>query len=108
MGNACIEVCDYYEWATVLTDKTRRAAKSHTCGECGETIQKGVLYLYETALFEGTVTTHKTCARCWQIRKDYFHSWTWGRMVECFYDAHGFDYRDGIPADFAPCEKGGE
>lgn len=103
MATACIDVCDYEDYATVLCEKTRRARKDHRCGECGETIPAGALYLYEATLFDGSVSTHKTCARCWQVRRDYFNSFIWGGLVEAFWNTHGFDYRDGLPADFSPC-----
>ena len=100
-------ICIYVdEVATMLEERTRRARKPHECGECGETIEPGSLYLYEREVFEGNISVHKTCARCANVRKDYFScGWYWGQLRDDFYDAHGFDYTKGIPADFAPCGR---
>lgn len=58
-----------------------------------------------TGLWEGKWDTFRTCARCANIRRDYFCSWVYGAAVETFKEAFGFDYRDGIPTDFDPCKE---
>lgn len=103
MANACIEA-DWGEPAEIQREELRRAGKRHTCGECGDAIEPGDLHEYVTGKWEGEWATFRTCARCVNIRRDYFHSWVYTCMVVDFRETHGFDYRDGIPADFAPCK----
>lgn len=104
MSTSCI-VADYGEPADFHREKLVRARKGHTCGECGETIEPGDLYERVTGLWEGEWLRNKTCARCVNVRTDYFDAWVYGALVEDFYAEHGFDYRDGIPEDFAPCKE---
>ncbi len=99
----CIYVGDY-DAPAVHCDRLVRARKEHKCCECGDTIRAGLLYEYTTGLWDGFWSTYKTCARCVNIRNDYFRGWVYTQMVEDFQEAHGFDYRDGLPADFAPCK----
>lgn len=101
----CIYIDDY-DPATVHSTKTIRARKEHTCTECGETIKVGLLYEAVRGKWDGRWDYFKTCARCVLVRSDYFVGWLYGGMVENFLEAHGFDYRDGIPPDFTPCNKG--
>ena len=102
VADNCIYV-DHGESCDVLTEKLRRARKEHTCCECGDAIKPGDLYEDSDGLWDGMWAKHRTCARCVNVRADYFVGWTYTMMVEDFYNAHGFDYRDGIPADFTPC-----
>jgi hypothetical protein len=106
MANSCITV-DHDEEYVLSNETLRRARKEHECGECRDKIKPGDLYENHKGLYDGAWDEHKTCARCLNIREDYFHGWFWGMMVEMFEDAHGFDYRKGLPADFAPCEDRG-
>ncbi|MCC7126431.1 MAG: hypothetical protein IT178_16395 [Acidobacteria bacterium] len=53
----------------VLSDVTRKAAKSHRCCECGRGIERGEQYRYETGVSDGRVVTHKTCAHCLIVRE---------------------------------------
>lgn len=104
--NSCICI-DVDEPCAVLSEKTPRARVAHVCGECGDEIKPGRIYLREVLADEGSVSTHKTCARCANVRSEYFDcGWYYGRLVRDFKDWHGFDYRDGIPSDFAPCKGG--
>ena len=90
----------------MLVEKTRRARTEHRCGECDETIAPGDLYLLECGTLEREFFTYKTCARCANVRAEYFPcGWYWGELRRDFKDAHGFDYTKGIPADFAPCGR---
>lgn len=83
---------------------TPRARKSYFCCECGDVIAKGDVYECSTGLTDGSWWTEKTCARCANVAADFFNcARIHGSMVEEFEYAHGFDYRDGIPADFTPC-----
>lgn len=98
----CIDVDDP---VTLLRDETPRARLNHVCMECGDLIPAGRMYRREVYVFDGRLAAHKTCARCSNVRDEYFNcGWYYGRLVEDFRDAHDFDYRDGIPADFAPCK----
>ena len=82
-----------------------RARKPYKCGECQEEILIGALYERFSGRWDNGFNTHITCARCANIRDEYFNcGWYFGRLVEDFRDCFGFDYRDGIPADFAPCK----
>lgn len=47
------------------------ARKSHICDECGETINLGDSYHYETYLWEGTFDQQHTCERCIDLRDSY-------------------------------------
>jgi uncharacterized protein with PIN domain len=98
----CINA-DYFEGPEFSAMTTRRAAKDHECCECGDAIQKGDLHEYYRGVWEGTWQSFRTCARCTNVATDFFHGRVFTMMVEDFNDAHGFDYRDGIPADFTPC-----
>ncbi|MCH7908689.1 MAG: hypothetical protein IIB38_03625 [Candidatus Hydrogenedentes bacterium] len=89
----------------VSTRKLRHARKPHQCTECGGEILPGDLYEHIAGLSDGEWCSYKTCARCCNVRDDFFVAWTYGTMVEDFQCEHGFDYRDGIPEDFTPCGK---
>ena len=105
MSNNCISVdwdCDAPEF---FREETRLARKPYRCCECPETIQPGDLHGYAIGKWDGCVTEFRTCARCANVAADYFSGRTFGDMYEDFFQAHGFDYRDGIPADFAPCRE---
>lgn len=99
----CIDVD---EPCVVLSETMPRARIPHQCGECDEQIPAGRLYLREVLVDDGRVSSHKTCARCANVRREYFDcGWFYGQLVQDFKDWHGFDYRDGIPKGFAPCEE---
>ena len=104
MSNNCIYV-DEGESFSVWEDTTRKASKSWTCCECGDEIKSGSTYEYFRGLFDGSWDTYRTCARCALVAADFFRGRMLGCMVEDFQAEHGFDYRDGIPADFTPCGK---
>jgi hypothetical protein len=101
----CIDSAYDGEPATIYREELRRARKQYSCGECGDPIKVGALHEVSTGLWDGKWYTHRTCARCVNVRTDYFYRWIYGCMVEDFIEAHGFDYRDGIPADFGPCKE---
>lgn len=105
MPNCCC--IDVDETSTVIADEIRRARKPHTCCECGETIHPGSVYTYErTRHYDGYMQSFKTCARCRNIRDEYFTcGWYYEGMVEMFQECFGFDYRQGLPPDFAPCRS---
>lgn len=102
MASSCVYV-DHDSYPEFCSEKLVRARKPHICGECGDPIQPGDLHEYVTGKWDGCFSDHRTCARCLNVRHDYFESWIYGEMVEAFQETHGIDYRDGIPADLPPC-----
>ena len=102
MANSCIDV-DWGDAPEVFRDKLVRARKGHVCGECDEKILPGDLHEYATGKWDGDWSEHRTCARCCNVRRDYFGSWCYGMLVEDFNAEHGIDYRHGIPAHITPC-----
>lgn len=58
-----------YDKVTLLTQKRPVAVKVHKCDECGRDIEKGEKYLLESFVFEGQVSTHKTCRHCESVRE---------------------------------------
>lgn len=106
MPSNCVHVDAHDCQPDVYRQELRRARKAYRCGECGDEIQAADLYEAFTALYEGVWATYRTCARCVNVRDDYFKGgWIFERIAEDFFEAFGFDYRQGIPADFAPCGK---
>lgn len=104
MPSNCVHVDALDCQPTVYRQELRRARKKYECGECGDEILPGYLYEFFTGLYEGFWSTYRTCARCVNVRDDYFKGgWVFLCIAEDFYEAFGFDYREGIPADFAPC-----
>lgn len=102
MNCCCLE---FDERADVCQSRLVRARKDHKCGECNDGIKAGSLYEVTRLLFDGSWSTHKTCARCANVRDEYFTCGAvMGSMAEDFEECFGFDYRDGIPPDFAPCK----
>lgn len=103
MNNCCCIEQDTAPEAHV--EKLRCARKPHVCDECHETIPTGALYEYVWGKWDGSMSVYKTCARCVNIRTDYFTcGWNYTQLVEHFRECFGFDYRDGLPPDFAPCK----
>lgn len=49
------------------TSNVRKAAKNHTCFECGGTISKGDLYSYHSGVWDGEVASFKWCDNCTTI-----------------------------------------
>lgn len=62
-----VEWCD--EMAIDLTLKQPKARKAHKCTECGRQIEVGETYEYRTTLYDGSVSTHKTCSHCLVARE---------------------------------------
>jgi len=60
---------DDSEKCTPLVDAQLKARKDHRCMECGRTIGRGETYTNERLLFDGSVSTHKTCAHCLVARQ---------------------------------------
>ena len=109
MAGNCIWVDDCDDGPTVAKSAVRRAAKPHKCCECGDVIPKGSMYDFYSGLWEGVWSCYRTCARCSNLWTEYGNGGrVMGALVEYWQESFGFDYRDGIPKDFAPCgNKGG-
>jgi hypothetical protein len=105
MSDNCIWI-DHDSPATCYKAEVRRARKPYRCGECDEEIKVGHMYEYASGKWEGEWSRHRTCARCTNVRTDYFKGgWMFGQIVEDFQSHFGFDFRNGIPKDFAPCSQ---
>jgi hypothetical protein len=81
MECACIDACDG-DLSTMLLDKKVTARKQHKCCECRRVIERGETYRKESALYDGSVTTYKTCIDCSSIRDAFVCSWYWGEILE--------------------------
>ena len=99
MECACFSV-DNDDHVTMLAETKRKARKHHRCDECMGTIFPGQTYLEERYLFDGTVSTHKTCPCCMSVREHLFCTFTYGELwvnLEDFlYDWMHYD-TDGAP-----------
>lgn len=100
----CIYV-DFNEMTECHSEKLVWARKPYRCDECSETISSGSLYETASMKCDECWSRYRTCARCVNVRTDYFRTWIYTQIVEDFKETHGFDYRKGIPADFAPCKS---
>lgn len=74
--------CDY-EPATFYNSAMRKAKKVHRCEECCGEIRPGEVYEYVSGLWDGMLSTFKTCPRCVDLR-------TWVKNnIPCTCWAHG-------------------
>ena len=80
----CSIDCDVDEFCFTLSDEYPTARKQHKCGECGRIIEAGKKYRKEKLLNDGEITTQKTCLDCNSIRKEFFDSFYYGMIRECF------------------------
>lgn len=74
--------CDY-DPADIYRASKPRARKRHKCEECGAPILPGEQYERVFGVWEGYASTHKTCARCFDLRQWVQNS------IPCFCWAHG-------------------
>lgn len=82
MECACIDAAEDGDRATMLKDEKRVARKPHDCIECGRMIERGEKYRFEVSVFDGKVSTHKTCIDCDSLRSAFLCSWYWGYIRE--------------------------
>jgi hypothetical protein len=54
-----------------LYAEIRKAAKTHACCECDETIPAGSKYEYTSGKWDGDVSAYKTCLSCVEIRNHF-------------------------------------
>ena len=95
MECACFSV-DNGDYVIVLATNRRKARKLHRCNECRGAIFPGQTYIEERYLFEGTVSTHKTCLCCGSIRDNLFCGHTYSQLWDDLEDFLG-ESIDSVP-----------
>lgn len=78
--------CDY-EPAEVFVKTNPKARVEHRCGECYRPIPRGEVYERVFGVWDGDVSTHKTCQRCIAVREFVTASvpcfcWYYGDMLD--------------------------
>jgi len=67
--------------AKVSATEWRRAAKTHACEECRESIPVGARYENNRSLWDGMWSTTKTCESCVEIRNHFAcGGWIYGQL----------------------------
>ena len=80
---ACCPLSGWGETASVCTTTNRRAAKEHSCDECGERIARGDAYEHVKGLWASSWLTYRTCLSCAEIRSHFgCDGWTFGSLWE--------------------------
>ena len=97
---ACFSI-DNGDYVTLLAETKRKARKQHRCNECQGAILPGQAYLDERYLFEGAVSTHKTCPCCLSVREHLFcniitYNQLWSDLEDFLYDWLHYD-TNGAP-----------
>jgi uncharacterized protein with PIN domain len=96
MGFNCLCDVGVDDFAEMIETRVNKARKEHKCHECQELIKPGEKYLVEKEVFDGRLSTHKTCLRCKEVRDAYLSAFYWGRvwedLRECFDDIPMRDY----------------
>jgi len=72
------------ELPDAFTAKTRKAAKPHTCCECGAAIEKGDKYRYSSGVWDGDAYSFKQCLNCHEIMEAAAMSVDYGDESPCF------------------------
>lgn len=78
-------ICVYSEDADpvrLINVEDRKARKYHFCGECGEVIYPGEIYLYTFYRYDGESVSHKLCKSCENIRETMMSCWCYNTMWE--------------------------
>ena len=74
--------CDY-DPPQFASQTTPRARKAYRCEECGGPIKAGEKYERVSGMWDGYISTFRTCERCYDLR-------TWLKNnLPCFCWAHG-------------------
>lgn len=105
MECACVHV-DVWdgEGGTMLKEVERTAKKEHRCVECRRLIHQGERYQDERLLFEGAVSTLKTCRDCMSLRREMFcECWIYGELWDAF-----SEYLRELDEDDVPWSKIGK
>lgn len=79
---------------TVFTSTMRRAAKSHTCGECHRTIEPFERYEYAKGMIDKTWLVYRTCEHCIAARS-WLLVWCRGWMYEYVLEELGEHWIEG-------------
>ena len=91
MDCATVCVCIDNDYCTVLSSSTPKARKQHFCQECRSTINIDEKYEKVTEIYEGKITTHKTCLNCVSIRDVFFSDgYFYGNIIEAM-EEHVFE-----------------
>jgi hypothetical protein len=96
MFSTCIcEDIDYWD-SVSLGSPHRKARKEHICGECRGTIQPGEVYEVAKLLYDGTITTHKTCLPCVSVRSSLFKcGWYYGDIWLTIHEQYcGYEHEE--------------
>lgn len=95
MECACFSA-DNDDYVTMLDVNKRRAVKTHRCDECLGTIFPGQRYIEERYLYDGTVSTHKTCLCCASVRDNlvcnFTYGYIWSELRDHLYEAVSGEY----------------
>ena len=75
--------------ASFFERKTRKANKTHICGECGDKISSGQKYEHVKGNWDGCFETYKTCLTCLEIRSRLFCSFHYESIWE---DLSDYDF----------------
>ena len=74
----------------LLNGRFIKARKEHTCLECYRIIHKGEEYFREVWVYDGDMSTHKTCEDCYSLRQVFFsNGWYYGQLIEDMSDFVG-------------------
>ena len=99
MECSCFSV-DNGDYVTVLAETKRKARKWHRCNECRGMIFPGQTYMDERYLFEGEVSTHKTCPCCMSVRDNLFCNFTysqlWSDLEDFLWETAAYN-TEGVP-----------
>ena len=110
MSNCSCIYVDDYDTADFHKSVKRKAIKEHKCCECGRTIERGEIYEYVSAKYDGRIDTFKTCLDCLSIRDVFFcNGWLYEGMKEALWE-HLLEMSFGeIPEDcIAELTPGGQ
>jgi hypothetical protein len=66
---------------TISRSETRRARKLHRCSECGRQIAKGEIHRYHFCVYDGDVSTPRTCEHCC-VAEDWLRANCGGYVIE--------------------------
>ena len=100
---ASVYVDDY---CTTLRESQPTARKQHKCGECRRTIEAGEKYNREVSLYDGDISTYKTCLDCMSIRREFFRGGFYYEFIIDALDEHindsGGDISESCLASLTP------
>lgn len=86
MRNSCCDAAYGGDYPEFLVERMVKSRKEHKCCECRETINKNEMYEKVTGMWDGRISTFKTCKICKTIREDYFCTWNYGNLSEDLWD----------------------